>query len=77
MKEPLQELKIYKDLMDLLEAAVTELKAEPGEAPIDMRTLSECTKLYCMLKDGLRDDIKNGVWEKLLGANLTRGSNGA
>lgn len=67
MKETMQELKIYKDLLDLVEAVVGDLKATPASSDIDMKSLSECTRLYCMLKDGLRDDIKTGVWEKLQG----------
>lgn len=65
MSEPIQELRIYKDLMDLIESGVQELKALPGEAQIPIKELVEYTKLYCMLKDGLRDDIKNSLWEKM------------
>lgn len=65
MNEVMQELRIYKDLMDIIEAGVTELKATPHTDAIDLKALNEFTKLYCLLKDGLRDDIKNGIWEKL------------
>lgn len=60
-----QEMVIYKILMDLVEAVAHEIKETSMDAPIPLKELSEVTRLYCMLKDGLRDDIKADVWEKM------------
>ncbi len=62
MSSECQELTVYRMLMDMVEAAAHDLK-ECQHPPL--KELSEVTRLYCMLKDGLRDDIKVGVWEKM------------
>lgn len=62
MAEDCQEVAVYKILMDLVEAAAHDLKEAPHPP---LKDLGEVTRLYCMLKDGLRDDIKADVWEKM------------
>lgn len=72
MSEECQELAVYKILMDLVEGAAYELKERSHDESVPLKDLGEVTRLYCMLKDGLRDDIKADVWEKMHSKGLTR-----
>ncbi len=61
----MQEMTVYKILMDLVESCAYELKELPQDKPVPLKELETVTKLYCLLKDGLRDDIKADIWEKI------------
>lgn len=63
MSEELQELAIYKDLLEIVHIEVATIR--DSKASPDLGELKILASIYCMLKDGLREDIKNGIWEKL------------
>jgi hypothetical protein len=64
-KADFDEHAIYEDLKNLIMKELAYIKSKTTLQNIDVGRVYTLTRIYSLLKDDLREDVKSDLWKKL------------